>query len=102
MAVLLNLARDGLWGRGLATYEEKSGPDQRVLAEHLGAPPRLVYSHVGEKPGKQDKATLPASSISLRPSDPKIPEHRKKKRKAASETSHVARAQQLAGPTNKL
>lgn len=34
-AALPNLAKDGL--RGLAAEEEKSGLDQRVLAEHPGA-----------------------------------------------------------------
>lgn len=36
VAALLNLARDRMWGGGSATYEEKSGPDQRVLAGHQG------------------------------------------------------------------
>lgn len=42
-------------------------------------------------------------SISMRPSDPKIPKgYRRKKTETANETSHMAKTQQLAGPTNEL
>lgn len=36
MAALRNLARDRMWAGGSATHEEKSGPDQRVLAGQQG------------------------------------------------------------------
>ena len=43
VAVLLNLARDRLWGGGLAAYEERPAPDQRVLAGNLGELLHLFY-----------------------------------------------------------
>lgn len=52
MAALLNLANDGLWGGGSAADEEKPGPDQRVLAELLGAASLTLLSRRREKPGK--------------------------------------------------
>lgn len=43
MAALLNLARDRLWGGGLAAYKERPAADQRVLAGNLGGLLHLLY-----------------------------------------------------------
>lgn len=62
----------------------------------------LFNSYVGEK-SQRSKAMFYSSSISMRPGDPKIPkDNRRKNTDTANETSHMAKTQQLAGPTNEL
>lgn len=107
VAALLNLARDRLWGGGLAAYKERPAADQRVLAGNLGGLLHLLYylggNAVERNLGNRTRLLSTHPPLAWGWVTAKYPRRTTEgRRETANEISQVAKTQQLAGSANKL